>query len=260
MPIEFRCTQCQRLLRTGDATAGKQARCPECGMVMTVPPPGGAGAPSLAETIAAGESPPSGPPAGPPPAAPPAPPGSMPGESPFEGAASPFAGPAMPPSPAASPENPYASPTSSTTAAAPPPIYGDLQMYAASRVAGPATALSVVMAIGIALAILGTAVNLFIAGFGAGFGPGAQGPQEPFPMVFSGGINVVLGALQTIIGILVIVGALKMKRLESYGFAMAAAVLSMIPYLSPCCCLGLPFGIWAIVVLSDGQVRAAFRS
>ncbi len=79
-------------------------------------------------------------------------------------------------------------------------------------------------------------------------------------MIFSGGMNVVLGALEVIIGILVIVGAQKMKRLESYGFAMAAAVLSMIPYLSPCCCLGLPFGIWAIVVLADGQVRAAFRS
>ncbi len=132
-------------------------------------------------------------------------------------------------------------------------------MYAASRVAGPATALSVVMAIGIALAIIGTALNLFMVGFG-GFGPDMRGPQDPFPFALSGGINAAMGALQTIIGILVIVGAGKMRRLESYGFAMAAAVLAMIPYLSPCCCLGLPFGIWAIVVLSDGQVRAAFRS
>ena len=39
MPIEFRCTQCNKLLRTGDDTAGKQAKCPECGTVMTVPLP-----------------------------------------------------------------------------------------------------------------------------------------------------------------------------------------------------------------------------
>ncbi len=39
MPIEFRCTQCDKLLRTGDDTAGKQAKCPECGSVMSVPMP-----------------------------------------------------------------------------------------------------------------------------------------------------------------------------------------------------------------------------
>jgi uncharacterized membrane protein len=37
MAIEFRCVQCKKLLRTGDDTAGKQAKCPECGMVMTIP-------------------------------------------------------------------------------------------------------------------------------------------------------------------------------------------------------------------------------
>ncbi len=37
MPIEFRCTQCNKLLRTPDDTAGKQAKCPECGALMTVP-------------------------------------------------------------------------------------------------------------------------------------------------------------------------------------------------------------------------------
>ncbi len=40
MPIEFRCERCNKLLRTGDDTAGKQARCPECGAVMPVPTPG----------------------------------------------------------------------------------------------------------------------------------------------------------------------------------------------------------------------------
>ena len=37
MPIEFRCDQCNKLLRTGDDTAGKQAKCPECDTVMTIP-------------------------------------------------------------------------------------------------------------------------------------------------------------------------------------------------------------------------------
>ena len=37
MPIEFRCTQCNKLLRTGDDTAGRQAQCPACGVIMPVP-------------------------------------------------------------------------------------------------------------------------------------------------------------------------------------------------------------------------------
>lgn len=37
MPIEFRCTNCQKLLRVPDETAGKQAKCPSCNMVLTIP-------------------------------------------------------------------------------------------------------------------------------------------------------------------------------------------------------------------------------
>ncbi len=37
MPIEFRCTRCNRLLRTNDGTEGKEARCPGCGAVVRIP-------------------------------------------------------------------------------------------------------------------------------------------------------------------------------------------------------------------------------
>jgi len=37
MAIEFRCTQCQKLLRTQDDTAGKQAKCPHCGAMVQIP-------------------------------------------------------------------------------------------------------------------------------------------------------------------------------------------------------------------------------
>jgi len=40
MPIEFQCSNCGKLLRTGDDTAGKRAKCPKCGAVMTIPTPG----------------------------------------------------------------------------------------------------------------------------------------------------------------------------------------------------------------------------
>ncbi len=37
MSIEFRCSACDQLLRTGDDTAGKKTRCPSCGEIMGVP-------------------------------------------------------------------------------------------------------------------------------------------------------------------------------------------------------------------------------
>jgi hypothetical protein len=37
MPIEFRCPNCNQLLRVPDASAGKQARCPGCGQISPVP-------------------------------------------------------------------------------------------------------------------------------------------------------------------------------------------------------------------------------
>ncbi len=43
MAIEFRCGQCGKLLRTGDETAGKQAKCPSCGAVQPIPTAIGSG-------------------------------------------------------------------------------------------------------------------------------------------------------------------------------------------------------------------------
>ncbi len=40
MAIEFRCTKCNKLLRTADDTAGKHAKCPECGEILVIPAAG----------------------------------------------------------------------------------------------------------------------------------------------------------------------------------------------------------------------------
>ena len=54
---------------------------------------------------------------------------------------------------------------------------------------------------------------------------------------------------------LMIFASLKMKRLRAYGLAVTASILAIV---SPACLIGLPIGIWALVVLSQGEVRAAF--
>ncbi|MDZ4821335.1 MAG: DUF975 family protein [Planctomycetota bacterium] len=42
MPIDFRCPQCGKLLRTPDNSAGKQAKCPQCAAILRVPDVGAA--------------------------------------------------------------------------------------------------------------------------------------------------------------------------------------------------------------------------
>jgi len=114
MPIEFRCTQCDRLLRTQDETAGKKAKCPECGAILTIPIPG-----TPPEPVGPPQSPavPPSPAMGPPPDAGP--------PSPFGPIEPPPGGPTSPFGPGAEPdaENPYASPadyTAGTSAQAAP--------------------------------------------------------------------------------------------------------------------------------------------
>ena len=79
-------------------------------------------------------------------------------------------------------------------------------------------------------------------------------------MAMAQGAGGIVGA---IIGLaldgLVIMGALKMKNLQQYGLAMAASIVAMLPCISLGCCVGLPAGIWSLVVLSKPEVKSAFR-
>lgn len=55
-------------------------------------------------------------------------------------------------------------------------------------------------------------------------------------------------------------GSIQMLRMRSYRWARVAAWLALAPACGPCGLLGIPLGIWAIVVLRRPQVRAAFSN
>lgn len=124
----------------------------------------------------------------------------------------------------------------------------------AQRVNGPGIALMVTAIIGMVLQAILVVLNIIGAGAGAMQGGG----DEQIAAIAGGGINVVANILGLIVGVVVLIGAMKMRKLESYGFAMTASILAMIPCVSPCCILGLPFGIWAVVVLAKPEVKEAF--
>ena len=131
--------------------------------------------------------------------------------------------------------------------------------YAAGRVAGPAIGLIIAASIGILTQIVGVVGQIFNLTMMQRMG-NVPPPQAPFGPEFTPIVACVSAGIGVLLRVLVVVGAVKMKNLENWGLALTAAIIAVIPCFSCCCLLELPFGIWALVVLNDAAVRAAFRS
>ncbi|MCA9599052.1 MAG: hypothetical protein KC776_37335 [Myxococcales bacterium] len=129
--------------------------------------------------------------------------------------------------------------------------------WAKQQVMGPAIALMVVSGLAFLWYLFATVMVLFAGGLsvlGAGSGGDAMGG------ILGGVIGAAMYGVWMIIAGVAFFGALKMKDLKSYPFAMTSAILALLPctfYI--CCILGLPFGIWALIVLMKPEVKAEFR-
>ena len=150
--------------------------------------------------------------------------------------------------------------TGSAPFAAPPafPSGGDREA-ALSAVKGPAIALIVTASLGI-LYYLSNFV-LVVSGTAATFQqipPDAPDWVKSFIENARGPMAAVAGVFISALDGFVLYGAIKMLRLQNFGLAMAAAIIAMVP-CQCCCLLGLPFGIWALVVLNKPEVKSQFR-
>jgi phage FluMu protein Com len=225
MPIDFKCANCGRMLRTGDDTAGKQAQCPECKTVMQIPGP----AFTKPEEAPAAE-----------------------GEWTFRPQSAPAEGgyreqSAQQPSPG--PQAGYYGPSPADAIDA---------ASASSRVSGPAIAMMVFAALGFISHIISVLASLTGALIPHNLGMQHQNELQ-LQLLMNPAIAIGSNFVGFCLCVVIFLGAWKMMKLENYGLAMAAAVISVIPCISPCCILGIPFGIWAIVVLSDPTVKSAFK-
>lgn len=79
--------------------------------------------------------------------------------------------------------------------------------------------------------------------------------QRKLTMFFSLPANILGLAL----AITTLIGSLSMMKLKSYNFAMATAIIMLIPCGNCCCFLNIGAGIWALVVLSKPEVKTAFE-
>jgi len=83
--------------------------------------------------------------------------------------------------------------------------------------------------------------------------------------IFYGPFGTTFGILNSLFGlaisVLMLAGAIKMQSLRSHEMAITAAVLAVIPGLTPCCgyVIGLAFGIWALVVLRKPDIKSQFH-
>ena len=121
---------------------------------------------------------------------------------------------------------------------------------AAAEVRGPAIGLIVTSAVG----VVSHVANLLIRVLGLSFavlGDNRMG-------MFSGARGVIMSVIAISTAGLVVFAATQMMKLSKYNLCLAGTVIAMVPCTSPCCCLGLPIGIWALVVLLKPEVKQAF--
>jgi hypothetical protein len=133
-----------------------------------------------------------------------------------------------------------------------------------SEVSGPGVGLIVVGALGIvygAIGIVGVMFQSALAGLNGmnnmNF-PGQNPELLRFVQMSQGVFGLVFAVIHLALGGLVIYGGIKMKSLENYSLCMIASIIAIIPCISPCCCVGIPLGIWAVVVLNKPEVKAHF--
>ena len=147
-------------------------------------------------------------------------------------------------------------PPPSLAGAAPPIPPGT---YPSQLVTGPGIFLAIIGALGFALHVLGLLSH--VLGWTVARTQSTGNPQwDDVMSLMAGGIGAAVEVLALGMSVLVGIGGLRMTKLQNYGLCMTASVIAMVPCFSPCCCLGLPAGIWALVVLSKPEVKAAFES
>ena len=133
----------------------------------------------------------------------------------------------------------------------------EAKALALQQVSAPATGLLVTGIVGAAFslfAILGSGLGS-LAHFGRRW---ADDMLDWYEEMFEGFFALGFSVVGLVIAGFIIFAALKMKELQQWGVAVAASALAVIPCVSPCCIIGLPIGIWCLVVLMRPEVKDAF--
>jgi hypothetical protein len=159
----------------------------------------------------------------------------------------------------------FADALAASSAPLPPPFApsaagaGDGRDAALKLVKGPAIALIITASLGIAYYGFSGLFTLFTGGtmFHHEMPPDIPPQMRTFIEGMQGPLAGVGSLVIAALNGFVLYGAIKLLRLRNHSVATVASVAAMLP--CQCCCLfGLPFGIWALVVLNKPEVKSQF--
>lgn len=149
-------------------------------------------------------------------------------------------------------DNPYAAPHS-------PSSYIPYRPPPGESLRGPGIALVSISILWILIlgAMIPFDVYLIVSGAAKELGDEfqASGVPKEVQIIVRMGFGLLLISLQGV----VLWGGISMLQVKNFGVAYAAAIISVIPCCSGCYFVGIPFGIWALVVLNRPEVKASFR-
>ena len=128
---------------------------------------------------------------------------------------------------------------------------------ASSQVSGPSVGLLITGILGGVLSFIGLIASVFETGIESI--KAHEYFDEKYADLAEGAAGIALCFVGILMAAFIIYASLKMKDLTQWGLCVAASIIVMIPCISPCCIVGLPIGIWCLVVLTKPEVKAAFH-
>jgi hypothetical protein len=127
---------------------------------------------------------------------------------------------------------------------------------ASDQVSAPSVGILITGILGAALSFIGLIASLFETGIESIKSPELIGE---YARIAEGAAGVAFCFVGLLVAGFIIYASLKMKALTQWSLCIAASIIAMIPCISPCCIVGLPIGIWCLVVLTKPEVRASFH-
>jgi hypothetical protein len=129
-------------------------------------------------------------------------------------------------------------------------------LVASDQVSGPSIGLLITGILGAAFSFIGLIGSLFETGIES-----IKSPEliRGYASIAQGAAGVAFCFVGLLVAGFIIYASLKMKALTQWSLCLAASIIAMIPCISPCCIVGLPIGIWCLVVLTKPEVKTAFH-
>jgi len=131
-------------------------------------------------------------------------------------------------------------------------------------VKAPAIALMAVAGINILSMLVGLVFHLIGAAIPTTGMPNSSPQMDRAMSLLSGGLGLAIYGLAILVSAFVGFGAMRMMQFRSWGLSLAAAIVAItciFPWPCFCCVpLGVPFGIWALIVLLMSGVKESFTA